>query len=65
MSNLSSEVEKVHKIVQKHMNDGSIDDLDKMTVKDLKLKIFGETQRVLSNDEKASIISVVVYVAVT
>ena len=62
---LSKTIESVHSIVNKHIQSGALDDLDNMSVKDLKLKIFGETHKVLSNDEKASIISVVVYVAVT
>lgn len=64
-ANLHKTIENVHSIVQKHVDSGAIDDLDNMSVKELKLKVFGETERVLSNDEKASIISVVVYIAVT
>ncbi|AQG79579.1 hypothetical protein [Spirosoma montaniterrae] len=62
---LQQTIDNVHSIVKKHVESGAIDDLDSMSVKELKLKVFGETERVLSNDEKASIISVVVYIAVT
>ena len=58
-------IERVHAAVNKHISGGAIDDLDNMTVKELKLKVLGETEKVVSNDEKASVISVVVLVIFT
>ena len=62
---LDQAVERVHSAVNKHISGGAIDDLDNMSVKELKLKVLGETEKVVSNDEKASVISVVVLVVFT
>lgn len=43
----------------------SLDSLDDVQVKELQLKGLKHAERVVANDQKASIMSVVVYVAVT
>lgn len=62
---LQRTLDSVHKKVKDRIDDGTIPDLDNATVKEIRLKALQETDRLLTNDEKASIISVVVYVAVT
>ena len=44
------------------LQSGSLDDV---TIKDIKLRAVKEAERVIANDQKASIISVVVYIVVT
>jgi hypothetical protein len=51
--------------VNKQIASGKLDNIDNLTVKELKLKMLDEADKLTSNDDQASIISVVVYVVVT
>lgn len=64
-SDLDQSIEQVRKMVEERMAAGDLGDIDNMTIKELRLKAFAETERLLTNDQKASIVSVIVYVAVT
>ncbi len=41
------------------------DDIDNMTIKELRLKAFDDSERLFTNRQKASIASVIVYVIFT
>lgn len=65
-SQVDSEIQAtLHRVHQHGTNALHSGDLDDLSVKEVRLKALQHAEQVMANDQKASIMSVVVYVAVT
>jgi hypothetical protein len=63
-SQLEDVLKKIREDLEQHKAAGTLGNLDDLTVKELKLIASAQTSKLNVNDQKASIVSVVVLVAV-